>query len=91
MELEEILSELENNTGKFPRLALERAIEERSAITPVLLTALENFSNNPEELLDKNEYILHIYALYLLAQFREPLAYPRCRAKTSIELVDECQ
>jgi Protein of unknown function (DUF1186) len=70
------LSELENNTGKFPRLALERAIEERSAITPILLTALENFSNNPEELLDRNEYILHIYALYLLAQFREPLAYP---------------
>ncbi|WP_341531568.1 DUF1186 domain-containing protein (plasmid) [Nostoc sp. UHCC 0302] len=76
MELEEILSQLENNTGKFPRLALERAIEERTAITPILLTALEKFSNNPEELSDRNDYILHIYALYLLAQFREPLAYP---------------
>ncbi len=76
MQLEEILSELENNTGKFPRLALERAIEEQLAITPILLTTLENFSNNPSELLDKNDYILHIYALYLLAQFREPLAYP---------------
>ncbi len=76
MQLEEILSELENNTGKFLRLALERAIEEQLAITPILLTTLENFSNNPSELLDKNDYILHIYALYLLAQFREPLAYP---------------
>ncbi|MFW9262857.1 DUF1186 domain-containing protein [Nostoc sp. CALU 546] len=76
MQLEEILSELENNTGKFPRLALERAIEEKLAITPILLTTLENFSNNPSELLDKNDYILHIYALYLLAQFRETLAYP---------------
>lgn len=76
MQLEEILSELENNTGKFPRLALERAIEEQLAITPILLTTLENFSNNPSELLDKNDYILHIYALYLLAQFRESLAYP---------------
>ena len=76
MQLEEILSELENNTGKFPRLALERAIEEQLAITPILLTTLENFSNNPSELLDKNDYILHIYALYLLAQFREALAYP---------------
>ncbi|MCW5318807.1 DUF1186 domain-containing protein [Nostoc sp. KVJ3] len=37
---------------------------------------LENFSNNPSELLDKNDYILHIYALYLLAQFSEALAYP---------------
>ncbi|WP_341530353.1 DUF1186 domain-containing protein [Nostoc sp. UHCC 0302] len=76
MQLEEILSELENNTGKFPRLALERAIEERSAITPVLLTTLEKLSNNLEELLEKEEYILHVYALYLLAQFREALAYP---------------
>jgi len=76
MQLEEILSELENNTGKFPDLALERAIEERSAITPILLTILEKFSNNPEDLLDKNDYILHIYTLYLLAQFREALAYP---------------
>lgn len=76
MQLEEILTELENNTGSFPRLALERGIEERSAITPVLLSTLESLSNNLEELLDKEEYILHVHALYLLAQFREPLAYP---------------
>ncbi|WGV29029.1 DUF1186 domain-containing protein [Halotia branconii] len=76
MQLEESLSELENNTGTFPRLALERAIEEREAITPILLSTLENWSNNLEELLGKDDYILHIYSLYLLAQFREPLAYP---------------
>ncbi len=75
MQLEEILSELENNTGKFPSLALERAIEEREAITPVLLASLEEYKNKQEELLEKPEYILHIYALYLLAQFQEPLAY----------------
>jgi Protein of unknown function (DUF1186) len=46
MELEEILSELENNTREFPRLALERAIEEREAITPILLATLEELSNN---------------------------------------------
>ncbi|SRR5579883_44715 len=76
MQLEEILSELENNTGKFPHLALERAIQEREAITPVLLATLEEYKNNLEELLDKSDYFLHIYALYLLAQFRELLAYP---------------
>ncbi len=76
MQLEEILSDLENHTGSFPHLALERAIAEREAITPILLTTLERLSNNLKELLEKEEYILHIYALYLLAQFREPLAYP---------------
>ncbi|MCC2693912.1 DUF1186 domain-containing protein [Nodularia sp. LEGE 04288] len=76
MQLEEILSELENNTNKFPRLALERAIEEREAITPILLSTLEKLSSNLEELVEKEEYTLHLYALYLLAQFKEPLAYP---------------
>lgn len=76
MQLEEILSELENNNGIFPRLALEKAIENREAMTPLLLATLEKYKNNLEELLDKPDYILHIYALYLLAQFREPLAYP---------------
>lgn len=76
MELEQILSELENNTGEFPRLALKRAIEEREAITPKLLAILQKYKNNQEELLEQSEYILHIFALYLLAQFREQLAYP---------------
>jgi Protein of unknown function (DUF1186) len=76
MQIEEILSELENTTGKFPVVAIERAREEREAITPRLLSTLEELSNNLEELLEKSDYILHLYALYLLAEFREPLAYP---------------
>ena len=76
MQLEEILSELENNTGVFPRLAVERAIEEQEAITPLLLATLEECKNNLEELFEEEAYILHIYALYLLAQFREAKAYP---------------
>jgi hypothetical protein len=76
MQLEEILSALENNTGTFPRLAVQRAIEEREAITPFLLAALEECKNNLEELFEIDEYILHLYALYLLAQFREAKAYP---------------
>jgi hypothetical protein len=76
MQLEEILSELENNTGVFPRLAVERAIEEQEAITPFLLATLEECKNNLEELFEEEAYILHLYALYLLAQFREAKAYP---------------
>jgi len=76
MQLEEILSQLEYNTRSFPRLALEAAIEQREAITPILLSTLDKLSNNLEELLEKEDYILHIHALYILAQFREQLAYP---------------
>ncbi len=76
MQLEEILSELENNTGKFPLQALERAIEEKEAITPFLLTSLSESKDNLEDLFNKPDYLLHLYALFLLAQFKEPLAYP---------------
>jgi hypothetical protein len=76
MQLSEIISKLENNNGKLPREALERAIEEREAITPLLLDILSNCKNNLEEISNKPDYILHICAFYLLAQFRELLAYP---------------
>ena len=52
MELTEIIAELENYTGKLPRQALERAIEEREVITPVLLETLEKWKDNLEELLE---------------------------------------
>lgn len=76
MQVEEILAQLEINTKSFPRLALEAAIEQREAITPILLSTLDKLSDNLEQLLEREEYILHIHALYILAQFREPLAYP---------------
>ena len=40
MQLKEILAKLENNTGEFPRQALEKAIDEQEAITPFLLNTL---------------------------------------------------
>jgi hypothetical protein len=76
MQIDEILAQLENNTREFPRLALLRAIEERATITPILIETLDKLSKNLEELLEKEDYILHIHALYLLAQFREVSAYP---------------
>lgn len=76
MELVEIIAELENYTGKFPRQALVEAIENQEAITPVLLATLEKWQDNLEELLERPDYFLHIYALFLLAQFKETKAYP---------------
>ena len=76
MELAEIIAQLENYTGKFPRQALEEAIEKPEAITPLLLATLEKWKDNLEELLELPDYFLHIYALFLLAQFKESQAYP---------------
>mgnify|MGYP001791596793 CR=1 FL=1 len=76
MQLEEILEKLENNTGEFPRQALEKAIEEKEVIAPILLNILSESKNRIEDLYNDFNYILHIYALYLLAQFREQKAYP---------------
>jgi hypothetical protein len=75
MELTEIIAELENYTGTFPRLALERAIEEQAAITPILLATVEQWKSKLEELSERPNYFLHIYAMYLLAQFRESQAF----------------
>lgn len=76
MELVEIIAELENYTGKFPRQALVEAIEKQEAITPLLLATLEKWQDNLEELSELPDYFLHIYALFLLAQFQETQAYP---------------
>jgi len=75
MELTEIVAELENYTGTFPRLALERAIAEQAAITPILLATVEQWKSKLEELSERPNYFLHLYAMYLLAQFRESQAY----------------
>jgi Protein of unknown function (DUF1186) len=77
MELAEIIEQLKyNETRIFPREAVEGAISEQAAITPVLIETLKDCKNNLDELLEDSGYILHLYALYLLAQFREKAAYP---------------
>lgn len=72
----EILKELELYTGRFPEAALKAAIEQREAITPELLRELENVANNPAKWADEQNHMLHLFAMFLLAQFREKRAYP---------------
>jgi Protein of unknown function (DUF1186) len=77
MELAEIIEQLKyNETRIFPREAVEAAISEQAAITPVLIETLKDCKNNLDELLEDSGYILPLYVLYLLAQFREKAAYP---------------
>lgn len=76
MTIPEILKELEPYTGKFPMKAMKAAIEQREAITPELLRVLEAVAENPAEWARREDYMLHVFAIHLLAQFREKRAYP---------------
>ena len=75
MDIQEILHQLATNTGTFPREALAHAIAQREEIIPELLRVLAEAQHNIDHLIE-SEYMTHIYAMYLLAQFRETRAYP---------------
>ena len=76
MTIPEILDALTSCTGEFPREAIAEAVAQREAITPELLRILEQDTANLAEIAPKAEYMAHLYAMYLLAQFREARAYP---------------
>ena len=72
--LEQIIAELNlADDSVFPREALKNAILQQKAITPVLLDIIESVVRDPLCIDDKPAFV---YALYLLAQFREKNAYP---------------
>ncbi len=71
-----LIKEIEYNNGKFPKETLQKAIAQREEIIPELLEILDYTCQNAEQLAEEENYIAHIYALYLLAQFREEKAYP---------------
>jgi hypothetical protein len=73
----EILEEFRELRGYFPIEAVEAAIERRDEMVPELLRILDDAADRPAELLARPAEMAPIYALYLLAQFREPAAYPR--------------
>jgi hypothetical protein len=76
MDVEEIVSEMKSEGGDFPREALLEAAGCREAIAPALLEIVEETTENYESLIGRHDYSAHIYAIYLLAQFRDYRAYP---------------
>lgn len=76
MELVEIQHHLQTFTHTFPRQVLQAAIAHREEITPWLLQVVSDTRQRAQELLDQPQAMAHIYAPYLLAQFREQQAYP---------------
>jgi hypothetical protein len=67
-EIDVVLSRLELPGETFPRAAVEFAIAHRDEITPHLLEILKK---SAAELAEHEEYYGHLFAMYLLAQFRE--------------------
>ena len=76
MEIDEILQQLQRTAWPFPQEAVEEAVARREDITPELLRILEDTIDRASELAKDPEYGAHLYAMFLLAQFREARAYP---------------
>jgi hypothetical protein len=76
METAEILHRFERATGRFARAAVEAAVGRREEITPELLRILEDTLDRPAQLAAEGDYMAHLYAMFLLAQFHETRAYP---------------
>ena len=76
----------------FPRELLDSAIELKEEITPILLRELEDVSNDPQIFEDDDSYIFPYYAMFLLAKFREPKAFPYILKLFSLppDFVDHC-
>ncbi len=81
MTIDEILHQLQRIPDRADfapyESALVAAAEQRDAIAPALILALDRVSADPAHFLKHHENCLHLFAIYLLAQFRE------CRALDS--------
>ncbi len=75
MELSELLQQFAYARGSFPKAAVAEAIERREEITPHLLRILERIVEGPNREIPADAFD-HIFAMYLLAKFRERRAYP---------------
>ena len=73
----EILRKLE----EFPRAGLPRevlaaAVARQEEITPELLRVVAEVVEQPEVVMQRESCWLHMFAIFLLAEFREAAAYP---------------
>jgi hypothetical protein len=76
METAEILRQFERATGKFAQAAVEAAVARREEVAPQPLRILEETVDRAAEIDAEGDFMAHLYAMFLLAQFRETRAYP---------------
>ncbi|MDD2208052.1 MAG: DUF1186 domain-containing protein [Bacilli bacterium] len=77
MKIQEIINELKYFNETFPTQAIIEARKNKQEIVELLLDSLKYINNNAEKMYkENNNYYLHIYALFLLSEFREKRAFP---------------
>lgn len=76
METHELFARLDQHHGSFPHDLVAEIIARREEVTPRFLEILEDIDKDPEPWLAEEQRMIHIYALYALALFRETRAYP---------------
>ena len=77
MTIDDIINRLSNHVmGELPRETLLAASEQRAELIPQLLEYLEGIVGQGDEIPEGQRVDLVFFTFYLLAQFREPRAYP---------------
>lgn len=76
LETQELFARLDQHKDSFPHDLVAELIARREEVTPRFLEILEDIDKNPEPWLADDQRMIHIYALYALALFRETRAYP---------------
>ena len=73
----QLFTTIQNNTNyKFPRQELGHLIAHPEESIPMLLNLLKDINENIDVYYENDNFIGHLYAFFLLAQFREKQAYP---------------
>lgn len=77
MEVKGIIENLKyNKDGKFQKESVLEAKKKQKEVTEELLNELEKVANNISDYARDQNYMLALYAMYLLAEFREKRAFP---------------
>ena len=78
MEVADAIARFERVTGRFEREAVETAVAHKEEVIPELLHVLEEIAD-PDRAAQRDaegDFMAQLYAMFLLAQFRETRAYP---------------
>lgn len=76
MDIQELLARLDQHKGSFPQDLVGEVLARREEVASRFLEILADIDKNPEPWLADDARMIHIYALYGLALFRETRAYP---------------
>lgn len=73
--IEEIFNSIKNNEGRLPKEELKELISREDEAKAFLIDYMTDFKINYKNALEDMSYFGHIYATYLLAQFKEKSFY----------------